>query len=60
MLCLGLQAEVYRVDTHQRLTLPDALAGIDQALKHLARDTKTQIALNPRRNGAGKGTRNIR
>ncbi|GFM85536.1 hypothetical protein PSCICO_09350 [Pseudomonas cichorii] len=55
MLCLGLQAQVHRVDTHQRLTLPDALAGIDKTLKHLARDAKTQITLNARRDCTGEG-----
>ncbi|GLH36196.1 hypothetical protein RS1P1_04790 [Pseudomonas moraviensis] len=49
-----LQAEVDRVKTHQGLPALDRLAGINQTLKHLARDAKAQIALHSRRHDTGE------
>ncbi|CAI8894185.1 hypothetical protein EMIT0P228_20396 [Pseudomonas brassicacearum] len=61
-LLLGsrLQPKVDGVEAHQRLPPFDDLSAIDQALKHLARDPKAQVTLDPSRHDAGKRSREIR
>ncbi len=49
-----LQAEVDRVQAHQWLAALDRLPGIDQTLKHLARNAKAQIAPGARGDDAGE------
>ncbi len=52
----GGEPQVGGVDAHQRLAALDGLPGIDLALQDLAGNTKTQVALHPRRDDAGEGT----
>ncbi|GLH21296.1 hypothetical protein BR1R3_40380 [Pseudomonas atacamensis] len=54
MLGSRLQAEVDRVEAHQRLAALDRLPGINQTLEYLARNAKAQIALGARSDDAGE------
>ena len=42
------------VDLHERLSAPDKIADVDEALYDFAGDTKAQIALYPRFDNTGK------
>ncbi|CAI8904318.1 hypothetical protein EMIT0P218_30162 [Pseudomonas sp. IT-P218] len=46
MLRTCLQPQIDRVEPHQRLTTFDGLTGVNQTLKQLAGDPKTQIGLD--------------
>ena len=49
-----LQAEVDGIDAHQGLPPADGLADVDEALHHLARHAKAQVALDPGADDAGE------
>ena len=44
------EVEILRIEAHERLAGVNLLADIDEALDHLARNAKTEIALDTRRN----------
>jgi len=54
---MGGELQIDRIEAQQYLAARDALAGIDQALQHLAGYAETQIALHPGGNDAGEGAR---
>jgi hypothetical protein len=54
-LCGQRKSEVRAIDPHQGLAAPHGLAGVDQALDHLARRPKPEVALDAGGDDAGKG-----
>ena len=51
---LGLQFEIDLVEGRERLAGNHEGADLNEALRHLSADTETQIAFDPRANGADK------
>ena len=54
---MGGELQVDRIEAQKHLATLDGLAGIDQALQHLAGHAETQVALHPGRDDAGEGAR---